>query len=190
MSQYGWDNCPDAARSQVIRLVDGFRTIVDGNLAGVCLHGSLALGCFNPLRSDLDLLAVTHAAMDAGVKRRLAQFLLDVSQQPHHLELSFLRRADLHPWRYPTPFDFHYSESWRTAFTEQLAGPAMVAGEPYSSSSWSTISGSSGLSGMASSKCANAANAAGSGATAHAVATDAQCASILPMRRTISARCS
>lgn len=121
MSQFGWDTCPDAARQQVMRLVHGFRDLAGDNLFGVTLHGSLALGCFNPLRSDLDLLTVTHAGLDASAKRELAGFLLHTSGQPHPVEVSFLRRSDLHPWRYPTPFDFHYSETWRAALTEQLA---------------------------------------------------------------------
>ena len=32
------------------------RRIFGGNLLGVYLHGSLAMGCFNPKKSDLDLL--------------------------------------------------------------------------------------------------------------------------------------
>ncbi len=122
MSQFAWDNCPAAVHDQVARLVSGFRAIAGDNLLGVYLHGSLALGCFNPLRSDLDILAVTHAALDADVMRQLAAFLLDVSQQPHPVEVSFLCRSALHPWRHPAPFEFHYGESWRAAYTAQLAG--------------------------------------------------------------------
>ena len=33
---------------------------------------------------------------------------------------SFLTQADLTPWRFPTPFEFHYSEMWREHFTRQL----------------------------------------------------------------------
>lgn len=122
MSQFAWDNCPAAVRDQIARLVSGFRAIAGDNLLGVYLHGSLALGCFNPLRSDLDILAVTHAALGADARRRLAAFLPDVSQQPYPVEVSLLLHGDLHPWRHPTPFDFHYSESWRAAYAAQLAG--------------------------------------------------------------------
>jgi streptomycin 3"-adenylyltransferase len=32
--------------------------------------------------------------------------------------------AQLHPWRYPTPFDLHYSEDWRARFEQTLADGA------------------------------------------------------------------
>ena len=30
-------------------------------------------------------------------------------------------RAQLHPWHYPTPFDLHYSETWRARYARDLA---------------------------------------------------------------------
>src|SRR5262249_51412838 len=30
-------------------------------------------------------------------------------------------RHDITPWRYPTPFELHYSEAWRERFQEELA---------------------------------------------------------------------
>ena len=121
MSQYGWSNCPDLIRHQLDRLTTGLRAAVHENLVGVYLHGSLALGCFNPHRSDLDLLAVTRAGLDATTPRGLAELLLVVSGRPAPVEISVLRRSDLHPWRYPTPYDFHYSEDWRDRMTARLA---------------------------------------------------------------------
>jgi hypothetical protein len=37
------------------------------------------------------------------------------------VELTLLTPRQLRPWRHPTPFDFHYSESWRQSLTQQLA---------------------------------------------------------------------
>jgi hypothetical protein len=122
MSQYGWDGCPPDGRRQVDRLIAGLQTCLAGNLTGVYLHGSLAMACFNPARSDVDLLVVAHQAMPVETKRDLARLLLDVSRCPSPIELSCLSRADLLPWRYPTPFDFHYSEAWRNAYVRDLAG--------------------------------------------------------------------
>ena len=121
MSQYGWPNCPDLFRHQIDRLVTGLQSTVRENLTGVYLHGSLALGSFNPRRSDIDLLAVTRTGMDVATKRGVAELLLAISGRLAPVEISFLCRDDLHPWQYPTPFDFHYSEMWRDGMTAQLA---------------------------------------------------------------------
>lgn len=39
--------------------VDSTKDILGENLVGVYLHGSLAMGCFNPQRSDIDLIIDT-----------------------------------------------------------------------------------------------------------------------------------
>jgi predicted nucleotidyltransferase len=124
LAQFGWHGCPDPVRDQVHRLVDAFRSELGGDLVGAYLHGSLALGCFNPLRSDLDLLAVTRAPMAVETKRRLAELLLAESGRPNPVEISFLAQADLAPWRHPTPFDFHFSIDWRAAYIRDLANDA------------------------------------------------------------------
>ncbi len=124
MPAFGWANCPAAVRAQADGLLAGFQATLADNLVGVYLHGSLATGCFNPLRSDVDLLAVTREPMAVAVKRRLAKLLLTRSRQPSPVEISFLVRADLTPWRHPAPYDFHYSEDWRTTFGRDLESGA------------------------------------------------------------------
>lgn len=121
MSQYGWSDCPPEVRTQIERLTETFKTQIAENLIGIYLHGSLAFGCFNPLRSDVDLLVVTGDGMTIETKRRVAEFLLENSRQPCPFETSFLRTKDLSPWRHPAPFDFHYSEDWREKFERDLA---------------------------------------------------------------------
>lgn len=121
MSQYGWDDCPEEAQGQVARMLEGFRAHLGDNLLGVYLHGSLAMGCFNPARSDLDILVVTPHAILLETKRALAELLLTLSRRPHPVEISFLHQDDLIPWSYPTPFDFHFSEDWREEFERALA---------------------------------------------------------------------
>ncbi len=101
-------------RAFVARVADELGDVLRPALVGVYLHGSLALGCFNPARSDIDLLVVTRAPLDAEARRNVASLVLRMSTKPFPLELSVLTLDDLHPWRYPTPFDFHFGESHRT----------------------------------------------------------------------------
>lgn len=121
MSSNVWPDVPDAVRAQVDAFVAVLRETVGENLVGVYLHGSLAMGGFNPVRSDLDLLAVTREALSPAARQAVVALLLGRSGQPCPIEISFLRRADLAPWRYPTPFDLHYSETWRAHYEALLA---------------------------------------------------------------------
>jgi streptomycin 3"-adenylyltransferase len=108
------------------RVAHEIARLLGDDLVGVYLHGSLAMRCFNPARSDVDLLVVTRRRMDAGRRRALAELVLAHSRVPYPLEMSVVTRADLHPWRHPAPFDFHYSETWRDALERAVAagGPA------------------------------------------------------------------
>ncbi len=115
---------PESALRQLTGLQAGIQTIIPDKLVGIYLHGSLALGCFNPQNSDLDLLVVTRRGLTAAEKRRAIALLLQQSRAPHPIEISFLRRNDLRPWRYPTAFDLHYGEDWRDRFTRDLASGA------------------------------------------------------------------
>ncbi|MGN7761522.1 nucleotidyltransferase domain-containing protein [Paenibacillus sp. 22594] len=44
------------------QVVAPFKEELKGNLLGIYLHGSLAMGCFNPLKSDVDFLVVVKKA--------------------------------------------------------------------------------------------------------------------------------
>jgi hypothetical protein len=101
--------------------------ILGGDLVGVYLHGSGAMACFNPDRSDIDLLVVARKALSPEQRRVLAELLLARSGASYPVELTLLTTGQLHPWRHPSPFDFHYSEMWRESLAQQLAD-----GEPSS----------------------------------------------------------
>ncbi|MCD6291133.1 MAG: DUF4111 domain-containing protein [Anaerolineae bacterium] len=120
MAQFGWQNCPSPVRAQVNEFLERTRGLLGDELIGMYLHGSLAMGCFNPEHSDIDLLAVTRHGMPVDIKRAMIKELLRRSGDPAPIEISFLQESDLHPWQYPTPFDLHYSETWRTQYQQQL----------------------------------------------------------------------
>jgi hypothetical protein len=121
MGFYGWHNCPPAARQQIDDLVSTLTDRLAERLIGIYLHGSLAMDCFNPNHSDLDLLVITVDRLPPSLKRQIIAYLLVCSQQPQPIEISVLTQAQLRPWQYPTPFDLHYSEMWRAAYTRDLA---------------------------------------------------------------------
>ncbi len=100
---------------QLDRVVVGLQQMLGDELVGVYLHGSLVFGCFNPARSDVDLIAVTRVPLDQDSRTRAFDLLQHESGSydrpgwPRPLELSSLGADDVRPWRYPTPYDLHYS---------------------------------------------------------------------------------
>ena len=92
------------ARSRLDDLVRDLQRILGDGLVGVYLHGSLALGCFNPALSDVDLLVVTKAPLSPGQRDVLAPLLARAGR----IEISFLASSSLRPWRHPAPYDLHF----------------------------------------------------------------------------------
>jgi predicted nucleotidyltransferase len=109
----GWADCPEPVRARIEGLVEILGDLLGTNLVGAYLHGSLAFGCFNPARSDIDMVVVTTRRLAAESRPSLVALMLRTSAEDRKLEVDFLTRGDLEPWRYPPPFDFHFGESWR-----------------------------------------------------------------------------
>ena len=120
MNSIGWNTCPEETKQQVQQVQAELSKQLEGNLTGIYLHGSLALGCFNPSSSDIDLLVLTERKILLPTKKSLVHSLLSISGVPHPIEISFLCQGNLTSWRYPTPFELHFSEEWRERFREDL----------------------------------------------------------------------
>jgi hypothetical protein len=93
------------AHGHVEDLVQDLQDVVGDDLVGVYLHGSLALGCFNPALSDLDLLVVTARALTPEQRQALGPVL----SRSGRLEISFVAAPSLRPWRHPASYDLHFS---------------------------------------------------------------------------------
>ncbi|WP_445667784.1 aminoglycoside adenylyltransferase domain-containing protein [Paenibacillus sp. FSL H8-0122] len=94
--------------------VDLFKEELGENLSGIYVHGSLAMGCFHPDTSDIDLLIVVHDKLPAEVSHRLARRIVayhDSLPNKRGIELSIVLKTYLRNFVYPTPFEFHFSEA-------------------------------------------------------------------------------
>jgi len=118
---YSWQNCPKEIKEFVFCILNNTKNIIHDNFIGLYLHGSLAMGGFNPQRSDIDILVITEEGLDVGTKRSLAQQFLRYSGNPFPLEISFLTIEQLKDFNHPSPFEFHFSEFWRTRYEEDLS---------------------------------------------------------------------
>lgn len=79
------------------------------NLIGIYVHGSIAMGCFNPERSDVDLLVVVKDGIADETKKRMISRLLRITQgHQNPLEMSIIREKYLKAFIHPTPFELHF----------------------------------------------------------------------------------
>ncbi|QYR19603.1 DUF4111 domain-containing protein [Paenibacillus sp. sptzw28] len=113
MSGYDWHSCPAEIKTQAANIKEYLINVLDENLIGIYIHGSMCLGCFQPSHSDLDILVVIHNKLDAFQRFKLMQGFLALHKQPIPIELSILTHSEITPWVHPTPYQFHFSEYWR-----------------------------------------------------------------------------
>lgn len=117
---YVWKTCPSEIKDFIFNLNKSIKEIINKNYVGFYIHGSLAMGGFNPKNSDIDVLVITYKSMEIELKRNLVRFLLEYSNSPYPIEISFLNIEQLQQWQHPCPYDFHYSEFWRERFEKDL----------------------------------------------------------------------
>ena len=88
------------------------KDILKDNLVGVYLHGSLAMGCFNPKRSDIDLIIVVNEPLSAPIKREYLEMVVehDANGPAKGIEMSIVLENVCKPLVYPTPFELHFSK--------------------------------------------------------------------------------
>lgn len=89
-----------------------FQNKLSNSLVGIYLHGSMAMGCFNPNLSDIDLLVIVKDKSSVNTYKSIAKELIlieDELQTAKGFELSVVLEAHILDFIYPTPFEFHYS---------------------------------------------------------------------------------
>ncbi len=85
--------------------------ILKDNLVGIYLHGSAVMGCFNPDKSDLDLIVVVREPVTDADKRSYMDMVVELNSKgpAKGIEMSIVRQCFCKPFAYPTPFELHFS---------------------------------------------------------------------------------
>ena len=93
------------------RFVAQSKTILRENLVGIYLHGSAVMGCFNPSKSDTDLLVVVNDPIPEAVKKAYMDMVVELNAYApaKGIEMSIVTRDVCSPFLYPTPFELHFS---------------------------------------------------------------------------------
>ncbi|MDQ0113918.1 aminoglycoside adenylyltransferase domain-containing protein [Paenibacillus harenae] len=125
MSGYDWNNCPDDVKAQTAAMSEYLAATLGENLVGIYVHGSMCLGCFQPAHSDLDVLVVTRLTLDKVTRFELMKGFLSLHSKPIPIEMSIISYGDIHPWKHPTPYQFHFSEYWRERYEQMVAANDM-----------------------------------------------------------------
>ena len=101
-----------------------FQTVLKGKLTGIYVHGSIAFGCFNRDKSDIDFLVVVKEALTQQEKEEIIRLLLQLDEHcpPKGMEMSVVQEKVCMPFHYPTPYELHYSNAHREKYIADLPG--------------------------------------------------------------------
>ena len=113
------NNIPSSIRKLLNEIRRGHQEILQDNLVGIYVHGSIAMGCFNPASSDIDFLVVVKDSLDNETKKKVIDFLLGLSESTpkNGLEMSIVLQDVLKNFTHPTSFELHYSNEWKQKYT-------------------------------------------------------------------------
>lgn len=91
--------------------VEKTKDILQNNLVGVYLHGSSVMGCFNPQKSDIDLIIVVDHMLSSSDKRKYMDMVVEMNAKgpAKGIEMSIVLRNVCKPFVYPTPYELHFS---------------------------------------------------------------------------------
>ncbi len=100
------------------------QSIFGEKLTGVYLHGSMAFGCYNPLKSDIDFIAAVNMPVSTEEKVKYVEGLIELESRTDFpqkgIEMSVVREEICRSFVYPAPFELHYSDAHKKRF---LAAP-------------------------------------------------------------------
>ncbi len=93
------------------KFVNKSKEILKDNLCGVYLHGSSVMGCFNPVKSDVDLIVIIYDKMSDDDKCEFMKTVVELNNiaPPKGIEMSIVRKEVCDPFVYPTPYELHFS---------------------------------------------------------------------------------
>lgn len=109
-------------KSVLNKIVKAYHHILGNNLVGIYVHGSIAFGCFNWNKSDIDFLIVTNKVPSLQEKVDMIQTLLNLENQATKkgFEMSVVLEKYCNKFIYPTPFELHFSNAYMQKCKDNL----------------------------------------------------------------------
>lgn len=112
-------------------LTGAFTRHIGDNLKGLYLHGSMAMGCFRPWSSDIDLLAVVYEPMERETKLALVGDVMEIAEggsEFRKVEFSVVTAREALRAKHPINYILHYSDSWHRRYREGDAELVIAGG--------------------------------------------------------------
>lgn len=93
-------------------IAKAYSKLLGDKLVGIYIHGSIAFGCYNPKKSDIDFLVVVKEKPELSEKEEMIQVLLTQTKAAPKkgLEMSVVLEEVCRNFVYPTPFELHFSK--------------------------------------------------------------------------------
>ncbi|MCL2771821.1 MAG: DUF4111 domain-containing protein [Oscillospiraceae bacterium] len=101
--------------SELLEIIsEKYNKLLDKNLVGIYVHGSIAFGCFNWDKSDIDFIVVINEPIPQQTKLQLLQVLKDLGEQAPRrgFEMSIVLEKYCKAFVYPTPCELHFQSCW------------------------------------------------------------------------------
>ena len=75
--------------------VEQSKEILKDNLVGIYLHGSAGMGCYNPAKSDIDLIIVVKDSIEDSVKRAFMEMVVELNEKgpAKGIEMSVVKQS-------------------------------------------------------------------------------------------------
>lgn len=95
---------------------------LNDNLVGIYIHGSVAYGCYNSGRSDIDLIIVVKEKVTKKQKIEILKNILTVwkTLPKKGVEFSIVLKANCLSLKYPVPYELHFSKDWLDIYKNNL----------------------------------------------------------------------
>lgn len=103
---------------------NSYKVILGDNLVGIYVHGSIAMNCFHWSSSDIDYIVVIEKELSEEQKLRLMQVTVEQNETAptKGIEMSVVLERHCREFRYPTPFELHFSNMHLKWFREDPLG--------------------------------------------------------------------
>jgi len=106
------------------KIKTSYQSILQDKLVGIYVHGSIAFQCFTWENSDIDFLVIVKRPLSQAEKEALISTLISLDEYAPKkgFEMSVVLQSNCKPFVYPTPYELHYSNSYRERYREDLSG--------------------------------------------------------------------
>ena len=110
-----WPDCDKAVYRYITGFINLLKKELHTNLAGVYLHGSLAMGSYFPPKSDMDFIIVSKDNIDEMLAKELNTSIARYSEirpTAGDIECSVITLNTALNAPDEMPYELHYSEAW------------------------------------------------------------------------------